>query len=251
MHIWVTRTAPDNFLTARRLQDMGHRVLLLPTLAVTPLAHASMDFTPAAILFTSANGVRHHRMQPEFAHVPVYAVGNHASELALRAGYRTVTSTGGDAELVKALMSLAMPNQSRIVHYSAREVAPELPRHIVAEGHEYAHVIAYEVEDALDPRATGALPDVSGIVVHSARGAMPAAALVRQRRWRGTVWVLSKACAEPFDDIPGIRVAVADTPAEHALLALIPGIDREVSGVRGSNNALLKALDNQGASNDP
>lgn len=249
MHIWVTRTAPDNFLTARRLKDMGHRAFVRPALTVMPAEHDLPDRVPDAILFTSANGVRYHRWNADMAQVPVYAVGNHASELALRTGYATVTSTGGDAELIKALMDLALPEGARIVHFSAREVAPALPEHILMAGHDYAQVIVYDVADVPSPSDSDAvrmLDRIDAIMVHSARGAANAASVAQRAGWRGTVWALSEACAEPFRSVSGADCRIAATQAEHALLDLVPEIHGRGRGINRRNAELLVTLETGG-----
>lgn len=241
MLIWVTRTAPDNFLTARRLKDLGHRALLNPTLRTTPVANEPLDFAPRAILFTSANGVRHHRMQAELAHVPVYAVGSHASDLAVERGYRTVTSTAGDAEMVKALISLALPAGSIVAHYAAREVADLLPKHIRDQGHECRQIVVYHAEALGTEPTRRVIGAVDGIVVHSAKGAAPVAALVRATGWRGEVWALSEACAAPFAGLGGVRTWVAPLATEGALMSLIPDPAGTARRRAGANADLLRS----------
>lgn len=254
MLIWVTRTAPDNFLTARRLMDMGHRTLLVPTLEAVPVDHEPLSCEPAAILFTSANGVRHHKPQPELAHVPVFAVGSHASELAIRAGYLTVTSTGGDADLAKILISLALPLASRIVHFAAREVGPTLPDHIRSLGHDYDQVAVYEVAEAAAEPALGSLKAIDAVTVHSAKAAARAAQLLQRSGWQGKVWALSDACKLPFAEFVGARVLVASQPTERALLDLVPDLTGRLGVRSGVNADLMASLDEDltlNSANDP
>ena len=119
--IWVTRTAPFNRLTAKRLAGAGHDALCAPVLRVVPIPAPPLMAVPDALVFTSLNGVRLHRFSPSLAEVAVFAVGDHSARYArareyfdvvtglwdtlqpTAAGYTTITAGDGQTYLVSRI----------------------------------------------------------------------------------------------------------------------------------------------------
>lgn len=80
--MWVTRTAPFNQLTAKRLAAIGYETLLMPALRVVRVAKHVPVAVPDALIFTSLNGIRLHRFLPALADRQVFAVGDHSARFA-------------------------------------------------------------------------------------------------------------------------------------------------------------------------
>ena len=96
MHIWVTRTAPFNFLTAIKIRGAGHRALAIPALKVGSLGPIRLPSDVEALAFTSLHGLSNHRFDDLHASVPVFTVGDRTAARARATGYTDVRS----AELV-------------------------------------------------------------------------------------------------------------------------------------------------------
>ena len=224
MRLWVTRTAPANLVTASRLRAMGHKVVALPVLEVHAVADAPPPAKPDAIVFTSMHGVRHHRADAAWRDVPVYAVGDSTGGAARQAGYRRVSSAGGDVRDLEALILREMVEPARILHFSPSEPAGALCERLRSHGHAAERHVVYETHaagDGLLAAAMASLGRLDAILVHSPKGARRVAELISGSGWAGTIFCISAACAFELRALPGIRVRIAGRPTEQSLLALV------------------------------
>ena len=100
----ITRAEQD--ATARRVAGLGYTPVLAPLLRVhSLLLRPTPD--PAAVLISSSNALP---SLPAALHdVPLLAVGDATSERARAAGFRRVSSAGGDAEALLALARISQP----------------------------------------------------------------------------------------------------------------------------------------------
>jgi uroporphyrinogen-III synthase len=242
MLIWVTRTGPDNLRTAQRLRELGHRPLIQPALRVRQVAHARLAAQPDAIVFTSAHGVRYHDYPAADRALPVFTVGDRTAEAAREAGYRSVTSADGDVGALFRLLRTSLPSGARIGYFGARETAGDLAGDLIAAGYAFERTVVYETIPASDEDLEGvkaALPTVQGILIHSAKGARRARELIDASGWRGRIWCIAPACAQPFDGLAGVEVSAAAVPTEDGVFATIPAIVGRVAerGVFANDNA--------------
>ena len=224
MRIWVTRTAPDIARTAGRLEALGHDVVAVPVLAIRRV-EGNARRLPAAIVFSSANGVRHHHAHDALLGLPVFAVGDRTADVAREAGYRRVFSAEGDVGDLQRLIIRSLP-PSRIVHFCAREAAGDLAGFLGGRGYEVERRVVYATEPVplralVDVRRS--LPAVDGIMLHSPRAAARVAKLLVGARWSGIVWCISHACARELAGVPGITPYVAARPTEEAMIEMVRG----------------------------
>ncbi|MBT2187197.1 uroporphyrinogen-III synthase [Sphingobium nicotianae] len=222
MRIWITRTAPDNGLTARHLERMGHDVIRAPVLEIRRVP-SSVPRAPAAIAFSSVNGVRHHPAQADLFRLPVFAVGDRTAEVAQQAGYHQVFSANGAVEDLQRLI-LQKISAARIVHFCAREAAGNLTVFLKRCGYLAERSIVYAAEPVplralVEVRR--ALSQIDGIMVHSPRAAERVARVLKGLQWNGTIWCISKACMNKFSDVPGIALFAARQPTEASMMELV------------------------------
>ena len=238
--IWVTRTAPYNRLTARRLRSAGFDPLIEPALRVVPLPSAKPIAVPDALVFTSLQGVRLHRYFPSLADIPVFAVGDHSARLAQRRGYRRVTSASGDVHDLCHLIRESMPLGANILHMSAARPAGDLPALLSKDGFVVRRQCVYETVEAgalaLEWIA-GVLADIDTILVHSPRAGRHVAAWLDQQRphWSGLICCISAAAAAPFHELANARVAIATQPDETMLLNTL--LSQKRLAMHGSGSA--------------
>lgn len=263
--LWVTRSAPHNRRTERRLRAIGHNVIRVPVLEIEPVAQPAPAARPDAILFTSAHGVSHHPFQEEWAPIPVFTVGDRTAETALKAGYRDVRSARGDVTDLQKLVVTSVPRPALIVHFSAEQPAGDLCAYLEMSGYEAVRHVVYRsraVSDADLGRAIGALPSLDGILVQSPKGARRVAELVAEHRWSGRIFCISQGCAAELHHLPHVQIAVAVRPNEDSLMQLVGlaagrkprSAPRRLAAVDGSAPALLTANDNMrwsGATRSP
>jgi uroporphyrinogen-III synthase len=221
--IWVTRTAPFNRLTAKRLVGAGHDALCAPVLRVVPVPAPPLMAVPDALVFTSLNGVRLHRFSSSLAAVPVFAVGDHSARYARARGYRRVTSASGNlADLARAIRN-GLAGPANILHVGAATPAGDLAT-LLGSSYRVARLPVYGVEER-DPREFDTIADrlgeVGHILIHSPRAghfvARWLAAVMPD--WPGAIHCISPAAAEPFGQLPGISRLTAGRPDERSLLA--------------------------------
>lgn len=168
--LWVTRTAPYHLLTVHRVRAIGHNALAIPVLSVRSVTRNAVFARPDALVFTSANGVRHHHARSRWLQLPVYAVGDHTAAAARRAGYLDVRSARGDVSDLQQLIATTVARPASIIHYSAREPAGDLVGYLLQSGFEATQIAVYETIRASDSELSSALSmmaAIDGIVVHS------------------------------------------------------------------------------------
>ena len=109
MKALVTRPLEDAAPLVRALADRGIETIVAPLLAIAALLDAARRLGDAligaqALLFTSANGARIFAAASPRRELPVFAVGDASAAAARIAGFRTVTSAGGDVTDLAALV---------------------------------------------------------------------------------------------------------------------------------------------------
>jgi uroporphyrinogen-III synthase len=224
--IWVTRSAPYNFLTGHHLRAAGHKPLIIPVLTIRPWPHATVMHPPAALIFTSVHGVQQQQVDRRFVDLPVFTVGRRTAMAAREAGYRAISSADGDVSDLERLIVDRLPAGATLLHFSAAEPAGNLPAALERHGLSVRQIIVYESEDAetetLGP-ALAALPWIDGILVHSAKAGRRIAPFIADcgRHWNGTIHCISAAAAAPLREVTDRPVLVAATPDEQAMLALV------------------------------
>jgi uroporphyrinogen-III synthase len=224
MLLWVTRSAPFNLRTRGGLAGLGHRAITTPALqirAVDPVAPAR---EPTALVFTSAQAIRHRPLEARWRSLPIFTIGDHCASVATGCGYSDVRSAGGSLDELRDMVVGSVSRFGHVVHFAARAPSGRLVDDLKSADLSAEHSVAYESVPATGDElisVTAAMPFLEGIVVHSPKAAAVAADLARQTGWHGIVFSLSPACSAPFEDVPGILVETAPQPTEEALIAQI------------------------------
>ncbi|WEJ99941.1 MAG: uroporphyrinogen-III synthase [Candidatus Sphingomonas phytovorans] len=224
MSVWVTRAAPDNLATARRLKGMGYGSVVVPVIRTRPIDHEPVEGRPDAIVFTSAHAVRHHRRPAVNDTVPVFAVSEGIARVALSTGYANVTSTGGDEEILLGLLAHILPPGGRVVEFCSPRTAHGLSRSLAARGFRVDHLPVYDMVtvDPADMEGAAAFAaGVGGIVIHSRAGARSVRRIIERNGWRGRIWCISPASAAHLSGLNGVTLSCAAEPTEAALLDLV------------------------------
>lgn len=223
MTMWVTRSAPDNLATARRLRGMGYGSVVVPVLRTRRIDQERVEGRPDAIVFSSAHAVRHHQRPAVNDTIAVFAASEGVARAAQSAGYANVTSTGGDDDILAGLLAHILPCGGRVVEFCARRTAPTLRDALSGQGFRIEPVPVY---DAV-PVAPTELGDmaffsgIGGIMVHSSAGARAVRRIVARAGWRGRIWCISPASAAHLAGLDGVKLSCAAEPTEQALLALV------------------------------
>ena len=227
MRILVTRPREDGEETAALLAARGHDALLAPLLETRWFDGPPLDLAGiAAILITSANGVRALVRRTDRRDIPVLAVGPQTTQEARGAGFVRVENADGDAAaLAQAVPRWIAPQDGMLLHVCGEQNEGTLAGRLTQQGYRVRREILYVVAPlTLPPTAVEALRDgkVEGALFFSPRsarifmeqaGALPLAPL--------TAWCISPATASALPQGRFGALKIASRPNQDSLLALL------------------------------
>ena len=231
MRILLTRPVRESRALARRLRAAGHSLRIAPMLEIgavgeRPIPHAGV----AALVFTSANGVRFGAPRIDARDLPAYCVGPRTAAAARRAGFSPVVSADGDAAaLAEAVLADLDPAAGTLLHPAGKAHRPEPAARLRAAGFRLRTEIVYEARPAaaLPRHVITALKsgDIDLVLLYSPRSAARFSHLLRAAVGadaiaRLRVAALSAAVATAAGRGYG-RVIVAPAPDTDALLRAV------------------------------
>jgi uroporphyrinogen-III synthase len=235
----VTRPLEDAAPLVRALADRGIEAIVAPLLAIAPLADAERRLSDAligaqAVLFTSANGARIFAASSPRRELPVFAVGDASAAAARIAGFRAVTSAGGDVSDLAALIRAKLaPQHGALVHAAGSVVAGDLGAALEATGFTYRRAVIYDAVTAetLPSKAMAALRDgaLELALFFSPRTAATFVRLVQAAdlaRTASTITALglSEAVVSALAALSWQAVRVAAQPTQGSLIAALDAI---------------------------
>lgn len=237
--ILVTRPQPDAERTAAGLAALGLSPIIAPMLEAW---FTDVDLPDpsgfVAIAATSANGIRALAARPEaeaFAHLPVYAVGDHTGAEARAAGFEHIRASEGTLYHMSRDIIADRP-AGRIFYPAAHHQSGDLAGLLAAAGIEVTSRILYEMRAAtsLAPGLRERLlaGDIDGAVFYSRRTAEVFARLVGGEEFvplRGKLHCLcmSENVAEPLVSARFVRIGLADAPSHEAVMVLALAFARD------------------------
>jgi uroporphyrinogen-III synthase len=229
MRVLITRPAQDAARFAAVLAAHGHQALCASLLTVhflegPPLALDGI----AAVLATSANGIRALARRTQRRDVPVYAVGPQTAEAARETGFSRIECAYGDAAaLAEAVPHWAKP-ETGALFYAAGRGHGRLKMLLEAKGFSVRLEELYEVaaEKTLPRAARAALAnhELDAVLLFSPRSA----AVLRDTILKAgltdackslTAVCLSAAAAEALAPLSFRTTLVAAHPNQDAVLA--------------------------------
>lgn len=227
----VTRAEPGASDTAARVGASGYEPLLSPAIVIAPIKPAPvMDLNGvAALLFTSANGVRAFAEINDRRDVPAYCVGPATYDAAKAAGWSDPANADGDAD---DLADLVLRNRASlggtVLHVANEAAAGGLVARLQAANIDARFLALYRAQPAraIAEAAAKALGDepVVCVLIHSAKGAAAFARLVTGAGLaldRCVLVGVSEASLAPLKDRGARASFVADRPNEDALFAAL------------------------------
>jgi len=185
MRLLITRPRRQSEVLARRLNDLGHDVLIEPMLSIENVQNATIDSTnPQAIIITSINAARAfsiHADAGQFRDTPVYTVGRATAD---ELGNFNVVHRGSDG--VEALRNIICtqlkPDSGLVLYIRGTHVAGDLTGELTASGFVVDEVIIYEAVKTV--RLSQTVVDgfknnlIDGVVLFSPRTAATLSKLV-------------------------------------------------------------------------
>jgi uroporphyrinogen-III synthase len=231
MRVLVTRPHAQAEATARRLESLGHKVIVAPLLTVAATGEPTPPGPFAALVVTSVNAV------PALAGLnralPVFAVAARTAALVREAGFSAVTAAADAEALAGAILRAIPPGaraQARLLHVAGRDRKPEPQASLEAAGFPVATWIAYKaVAERELPAAIGAAlraGTLDAALHYSRRTAETALALTRAAGLEEAFLRLPHTClsedvAAPLREQGAPRLIVAGGPDEASLFAAL------------------------------
>jgi uroporphyrinogen-III synthase len=232
MRALVTRPEEDVAPLAAALRGRGIEPVIEPLLAIAPEPASPLTLDGVqALLFTSANGVRAFAEREKRRDLPVFAVGDATARVARALGFEPVTSAGGDGAALAALVARELdPAQGALLHARGRDTTEGLAASLEAAGFELRPAIVYRAEpaQAFSPELRAMLEAgaIDLALFFSPRTAQTFVKLLKdagleQAAGKIAALCLSRAVAAALAALPFRAVAIAGSPTQGALLAVL------------------------------
>ena len=237
----VTRPEPDAQSTLSRLHALDIAAQAIP-LMVRQTLDVSLPPAPGftAMVLTSANAVRSLRDRgviADYAHLPVFAVGDRTAAEAQEVGFARVSSAAGAfQDLVNAIGISGL--KGPLFYPAARHQSADLAKALAPFGVMVATAKVYDMVavEALPPAVLEGLAGggFNAVLLYSRRTAEIfanlAAALDQSQRSRIAMLCMSEAVAEPVLNAHFNRISLADHPDEDGMMAMALAFAREQTG---------------------
>ena len=153
MNILITRPLIDSEDLMGKLFSLGHKIIHIPTLKISPSKTESVDLNEYdAIIFTSANAIRNLTVINEEKSKLCFCVGSITEKIARQSGYLNTLSAGGTVNALKNLIinSNQINEKSRLVYFCGDNVAYDLDLELKKEGLKIRKIINYTSEKITD-----------------------------------------------------------------------------------------------------
>jgi uroporphyrinogen-III synthase len=228
--VLITRPEPGASETAARVADLGCFPILAPFLEIRPTRVRLPSVSQiAAILLASGSAVA--PLPAAYHAVPALTVGDATTRRAEHAGFADVTSAGGDAVALAALVrSRVAPGSGTLLLAAAQGQSLALAADLRASGYRVMRRVVYAAAPvaALPEAARLSLADDRPVTVlffsaETARHFMRlvrAAGLTDHLRNHAAV-TIGAPSAMALKGVPWARIRVAGKPTQDEMLALL------------------------------
>lgn len=237
----ITRPRPDAARLEATLNSLGYATLPAPMMEIQVLperfgqADSALQASPAAVLITSANGVRALAAATNLRHCRIIAVGEASTAEAIAAGFTQVEtadpSLGGDAKgLAEYIRQKLTPAEGALVHIAGTETAGELAETLREAGYTLSRIALYQARplEHLPPEVQQALAQgrVEGALFYSPRTARLFLDAIRRHGLQDFLadiraYALSTNVQHVLQQTRWKEICTASHPVEEALLALL------------------------------
>lgn len=142
--VLLTRPIDDAGTSKRRLELMGHEVLVAPMMRIMPVTFAVPDQTESLIV-TSANAVRHGLRNLDDRNWTVYCVGEATAEAAKAEGFsKLVVGPGTARGLMPLLLDSSGSVKRKFTHMAGEEISYDIAGALRQNGFEAKATTVYQ-----------------------------------------------------------------------------------------------------------
>lgn len=228
MRILITRPESRAGETERRLQAMGHDVIVSPVLSIRPSGAPMPSGRFDAIIMTSPGSLLGFPDPP--VHLPVLAVGDRTAEDARRAGFLHVMSAAGDRVDLAQMARETLAPERKLLMAVGRERKEDLADLLRHAGHDPVIWVCYHADaaSALDSHAADALRQgqIDCIMHYSPRSAgvfidLATNANVLDATRQARQICISRDAADVLEAAGYRRIVTATHPDDGSMLAAV------------------------------
>lgn len=236
MRLLITRPQPDASISADRLRQLGHEVLISSVLNVTFSNNPLTWHQDMGLVVTSRNGIRAlstlstDEMRTK---ATLFTVGDATAALAKEAEFKNIISASGDVDGLVSLIADKKPastlyicGRDRKSELDAKLQKRGIPVDIAERYHaDFATSLTKETINAFEKQT------LDGVLHYSARSAEAFSLLMKQKivsysTKQITHFCLAKAISSVLDRNMGIHAVVAERPNEQSLCDAIAAYAR-------------------------
>ena len=179
MNILITRPLIDAEDLMGKLFSLGHKIIHIPTLKITPAKLKPINANQYnAFIFTSANAIRNLKVTAQDKNKLCFCVGSMTEKIARLRGYNNTVSAGGTVNALKNLIinSDQINENSKIAYFCGDNITYDLDKELKKDGITIYKIVNYFSEKITDLNDQNKKiieshpPDI--IFVYSARSAL-------------------------------------------------------------------------------
>ena len=149
MNILITRPLIETEDLMGKLFAMGHNIIHIPTLKITPIITETIDEENFdAMIFTSANAIKNLKIKNTNHNKPCFCVGAITEKIARKKGFKNTFSAGGTVNALKNLIinSKLINKNSKILYFSGDHLSYDLETDLNREGFNIKKIVNYKSE---------------------------------------------------------------------------------------------------------
>jgi len=212
MNILITRPLIDSEDLMGKLFSLGHKIIHIPTLKITPSNTVTVDSNDFDFfIFTSANAIKNLVVKNQNSNKICFCVGAITEKIVRQSGYINTISAGGNVNALKNLIINAkqVDKKSRIAYFCGDNTSSDLDLELQKEGLKVKKIVNY-----LSEKITGLNEEIKKIIenhppdiifLYSARSAQSFIEIVKNYSLYpimtgSTVMCISKKVANIFSE---------------------------------------------------
>ena len=223
MRLIITRPRVDAVVLAEKLEALGHEILFAPVLEIVARDNVEIPNRPwAALLLTSANGVRCLPKSRLDGDLRVITVGPQSAAAAREHGFHNVEAHGGDVQgLAKWICSAMVPNVGSLLYLTGHEISGDLAGLLRDKSYDVSRIETYQAIPTEILLTENESEMTDGVLLYSPRSARLWVDATSHRHHSGNLvyYCLSQAVA---DVLPASwKKFVAQQPNEEAMIGLL------------------------------
>ena len=145
MHILLTRPLEDCYEMILKFQSLGNKVSHLPLMKIEKVnCDLSVLSEFKAIIFTSANAVKHLDVKTIDKNLFCFCVGNATEKKARSIGFQNVIAAEGNVQNLKELILQNLSSKDgKLIYVSGETITLELDKELLKEGYDIKRIINY------------------------------------------------------------------------------------------------------------